>query len=497
MTALDDFDGTIWRSTYDTTAAGDDLPTSVDDNNTTTTQVTQTITIQALDVIWLPGAYQPISFQAGGNWDADFDRDSGTLIVDKKSKSSDGLTYTVVSEIPTPQREELRSASPNVPGEIIDRYTDLPKKFPAQVTNLAERLTADKETEYDKALAIMDYLRNSGTFEYNKETVRPGHDDEALVDFLFTSQEGYCEQFAGSFAALARSVGLPTRVAVGFTPGEQDPREPTLWKITGRQAHAWAEVYFEGYGWVIFDPTPGRAPTGAESWLGVQPAQELPAGIQTGDSAPSDATTPGATDPSSAGPAPGGGTPGAGNIDTGGIEVPSPQRDEGGSNLVPKAMGKAARPLGYGFLGYLVLVPLLMVGVRSFRRLRARAPAEKVDLAWREANEEAAESGIKLNDSLTVAERALRMRAALPDLAPQIDLVARWVEQVHYAEASPTSEDATLAAQAAAEVVAAANRRQVWYVRLLRYFDIRRLMPRPDHARRSAQSVVRTALRTN
>jgi hypothetical protein len=135
--------------------------------------------------------------------------------------------------------------------------------------------------------------------------------------------------------------------------------------------------------------------------------------------------------------------------------------------------------------------------VRSFRRRRARAPAEKVDLAWREANEEAAESGIKLNDSLTVAERALRMRAALPDLAPQIDLVARWVEQVHYAEASPTSEDATLAAQAAAEVVAAANRRQVWYVRLLRYFDIRRLMPRPDHARRSAQSVVRTALRTN
>src|SRR5207249_2988050 len=98
------------------------------------------------------------------------------------------------------------------------------------------------------------------------ETAPPGGSVDALDDFLFGSRRGYCEQFAGAYAALARSVGLPTRVAVGFTPGTYD--EATgVWRVTTREAHAWPEVYLSGVGWTAFEPTPGRVLPDPNAWV--------------------------------------------------------------------------------------------------------------------------------------------------------------------------------------------------------------------------------------
>src|SRR3546814_13822800 len=86
-------------------------------------------------------------------------------------------------------------------------------------------------------------------------TVRDGvdvgsvHVGDALEQFLFETQVGYCEQFAGAYAAMARAVGLPARVAVGFTQGERDETDPTLFHVRGEHAHAWPEVYLAGAGW--------------------------------------------------------------------------------------------------------------------------------------------------------------------------------------------------------------------------------------------------------
>ena len=108
-----------------------------------------------------------------------------------------------------------------------------------------------------KAAAIQAFLRG-GDFTYSTEPL-PGSGYQALENFLLRDRRGYCEQFASAMAMMARVVGIPSRVAVGFLPGE---REGDSWKVSIRDMHAWPELYFAGYGWVRFEPTPASV-TGA------------------------------------------------------------------------------------------------------------------------------------------------------------------------------------------------------------------------------------------
>src|SRR5206468_1301591 len=101
-----------------------------------------------------------------------------------------------------------------------------------------------------------------------------------MVRFLFVDKSGYCEQLAGTYAAMARAVGLPSRVTIGFTPGDF---KNGSFIVTGRQAHAWPEVFISGYGWVAFEPTPGRGIPGAEEYTGVSVQQDV---LSSGGPAP-------------------------------------------------------------------------------------------------------------------------------------------------------------------------------------------------------------------
>ena len=98
-----------------------------------------------------------------------------------------------------------------------------------------------------------------------------GHGNDAIEAFL-RQRIGYCEQFAGTFAAMARSIGVPARVAVGFTPGTEQPDGSR--SVLGKNAHAWPEIWFDGLGWVPFEPTPGRGAPGAEGYTGLPAAQD-------------------------------------------------------------------------------------------------------------------------------------------------------------------------------------------------------------------------------
>jgi transglutaminase-like putative cysteine protease len=131
-------------------------------------------------------------------------------------------------------------------------------------------VTASATTPYDKAIALKNWFR--ANFEYSL-TVERGHSNDAMLNFL-SIKKGYCEQFSGTFAAMARAIGLPTRVVVGFTPGIL--RSDGLYHVAGRHAHAWDEVWFDGYGWVAFDPTPGRGAPGGEQTTGDAAAQSAP-----------------------------------------------------------------------------------------------------------------------------------------------------------------------------------------------------------------------------
>ena len=117
-------------------------------------------------------------------------------------------------------------------------------------------------------VALQDWFRTEFTYSTD---VPDGHGNSAIESFL-ENRVGYCEQFAGTFAAMARSLGIPARVAVGFTQGEQ--QDDGTYVVLGRNAHAWPEVWFDGYGWVPFEPTPGRGMPGAEAYTGVPPQQD-------------------------------------------------------------------------------------------------------------------------------------------------------------------------------------------------------------------------------
>jgi transglutaminase-like putative cysteine protease len=469
LTALDEFDGTIWRSSYGTDDADGELPAAVE-SGVDTQQVTQTVTIIALNSVWLPAAYEPVALDPGDH-PVGWDGDSSTLIVDRDVPTSDGFTYEVTSALPLWTDDELRSAPADVPDEISDGYLGLPDDLSSDVLALADEVTADAGTQFDKALALQNFLLG---YTYD-QTVPAGHSADALRSFLFETKRGYCEQFAGSFAAMGRAAGLPTRVAVGFSWGIQDPNDQELYRVRGIHAHAWPEVYFEGYGWVPFEPTPGRAPPRAGEWLGLQPAQE--------DAGGASATLPNGV-AGEGGPAAAGGGEALRPVDDPLAELElSPGGGGGGGATVPSEVRNAALALAAGIAAYLVLVPLAVIAARSIRRRRATTPSDKVRLAWREANRRAADAGIELPPSLTVAEAANRLAVALPGSAPAIHGAARTMEKVAYAEMAPSAGEVTEARDAWAAVNAEVNGREPFWRRIARYFDVRRLLPRERRQR--------------
>jgi protein-glutamine gamma-glutamyltransferase len=166
-----------------------------------------------------------------------------------------GLIYTVVSEVSDVEPEVLREgrAWGSVPDELLERYTQLPEMSPA-VEDLALRVTEGMTGQYDKVMAISDYLKK--TYPYDLDTPKQGDAQNTVEFFLFEAKKGYCEHFATAMAVMCRSIGIPARVAVGFDTGEYNSLTG-YYEVSGRDAHAWVEVYFPVFGWIEFDPTPG------------------------------------------------------------------------------------------------------------------------------------------------------------------------------------------------------------------------------------------------
>ena len=468
LTSLETFDGDIWKSGYSTEDADGELPRELDPASETE-PVHQTFTITQLRSVWLPAAFEPRAIDTGDDdQPADFDERSSTLLVDRRVDTSDGYNYDVDSAVPHWSPDELHAASPEIPGEIADVFLDLPGNFPDRVVDEAEKVTAGGATPYDKALLLQNYFRDPDRFTYDIN-VGPGHSNRALESFLFGGGRGYCEQFAGAFAAMARAAGLPARVAVGFTPGIRDPNDPNLYRVRGIHAHAWPEVYLGEYGWVPFEPTPTRGPPGASDFLGVPERQETADGAAApGDlndpnqdlgieTNPDDVITDGAPELELSGGAEGGDATGA---------------DDG---VLPGPVRTALQMAGIVVLGYLVVVPLVLFVQRAARRRRASAPADRVRLAWRVATEHAGDAGVSLPTHLTLSETAERLATAMPTTADAARGMAHTMERIAYAEQAPSDEEVTGAEEGSAAVSAEATRRQSWSQRLVAHFDIRRV----------------------
>lgn len=146
--------------------------------------------------------------------------------------------------------------------EVPVNYLQLPAELPERVSQLAENITAKRSTLYDKVTAIEEYLSDNSDFIYSKTDTPFTPENKDYVDyFLFESKVGYCDNFSSSMVVLLRTLGIPARWTKGFAAGtrslvEEDGKTRTVYAVKNSDAHAWVEVYFEGYGWLPFEPTP-------------------------------------------------------------------------------------------------------------------------------------------------------------------------------------------------------------------------------------------------
>lgn len=249
-------------------------------------QTKQTVTVRALADTRLVGGGAPIRFDAGRAPIVSPQPGFASL----PSGLARGFRYTVWSYAPQPSPAQLRRAPARYPRRLraqglldVEPGVAMPAfgtpdrarraaavlaEQPAlaaytPVARLASAVAGKARTPYDAAVALERWLRSTGGFRYAS---RPPLVLPPLVGFLTRTRTGYCQHFAGAMALMLRYLGIPARVAVGFSSGRYD-RHRDVWVVTDHDAHAWVEAWFAGYGWLPFDPTPaaGRPEQGALS----------------------------------------------------------------------------------------------------------------------------------------------------------------------------------------------------------------------------------------
>ncbi|MFK0279199.1 DUF3488 and DUF4129 domain-containing transglutaminase family protein [Streptomyces sp. NPDC090499] len=256
IVSLDDFDGTTWKPAQrHITGVPGRFPTPAGlgaDVKRTTVQST----IAAADWYaqdWLPMPYPPSGVKVAGTWRYE---PVGMTLVGDHGQNTRGETYQVTSLDVQPTAEQL-AAAPDASAAMEREYTKVPSSLPSVVAQTAKEVTAGSANHYEEAVKLQDYFAVTGGFQYDTQ-VEVGRGEGAIANFL-KQKRGFCVHFSFAMAAMARTLGIPARVAVGFAPGT--PQADGTVSVGLKDAHAWPELYFEGVGWTRFEPTPTRGTT--------------------------------------------------------------------------------------------------------------------------------------------------------------------------------------------------------------------------------------------
>ena len=410
---LDQFDGKEWKQTErripDDQVATDQLPTALGvgaDLDSTAVRTHVQIS-NSLDSHWLPVPYPATGLDASGRWVYD----SASLNIFGVDRGTAGLGYDVQSSAIS---YDPGLATDEVP-PIVRNYVKLPN-LPEEVTDLAEQVTANATTPYGRAVALQDWFRDPREFTYTLEQ-DPGHSSDALLAFL-KERRGYCEQFAATMAIMARVVGIPSRVDVGFTPGHSTGVDS--WTVTSHDAHAWPELYFDGLGWVRFEPTPSARTGDAPSWT-QDTVVSTPTPTASATTGPSSTSEPTATARGLEGL--GGDTGGSG----GGFTFP----------VVPVVVVLAVLLLA-------LLPRLLRAGMTRARWRRAKSDEELVLAGWAQLRDNAGDLGFDWDPSDTpraIAETFRTEAGLLGDSADALARLARATERVLFARTAGAMPD--------------------------------------------------------
>jgi protein-glutamine gamma-glutamyltransferase len=190
--------------------------------------------------------------------------DSGGAVYDYDSQHAPSR-YEATSDIATPSATELRKVRPEYPSYIAATYLKLPQ-LDTRVPQLASQITKSAQNNYDKAGALENYLRTR--FGYTLQLPQTNVKDP-IANFLFERKQGHCEYFASAMAVMLRTLGIPSRVVNGFRSDEFNDITGS-YVVRAKDAHAWVEAYFPGYGWQTFDPTPAGNGGTPQGWARIE-----------------------------------------------------------------------------------------------------------------------------------------------------------------------------------------------------------------------------------
>lgn len=378
---------------------------------------------------YLPAPYAPVSYQAPGQWR--HDPVSLAIISTREQNRKDSirnLEYSVNAVLNDPVAENFSVAKAGTPADAKQTAV-VPKDVPDEILRLTHDITKDAATPVLKAAAIQAYLADPRNFAYST-TAPQGDGYDVLVNFLTKDKAGYCVHFASAMALMARLEGIPSRVSVGFLPGE---KKGDHWEVKASNMHAWPELYFDGYGWVRFEPTSRVA--SAPDWTMVsESVKPLPsASASVGQS-----SAPASQQSVSKSPTP-----------SASASTPKTGGDDGQGAGLPwgKILAWSA-----GALGLLLLLasPALLRVARRRRRLSLTGEdALRVEGAWAEVRDSVRDLRLAW-PSGSPRERAAGITPEVgEDAAPALERLALLVERARYARSVDVADE-DLAADVAA-----------------------------------------------
>lgn len=329
-------------------------------------------------------------------------------IIQSRRPLEAGETYVALSSLSMADVQSLRQAGTDYPDWVKEKYLQLPEDLPQRVRDLAVKITAGKDNPYDKVTALESYLRQ---IKYDEKIPAPPPGVDAVDWFLFEQRAGYCDYYASALIVMARVLGIPARLAAGYSRGEYEP-EIGAYRQREYDAHSWPEVFFPKYGWIEFEPTAAdpriirpSAPSVANSTD--SPSDSNPKDDLRNERLPDEELF----DPGSLGP---------------GTDIPALQR---------RKIGLWAS----GILGALALAGVVgwLLWLRAFRGLSLAGGvyARMVRLAeW---------LGLSLRPSQTPHEFAGQLVGVVPEGQPAIEQITDAYVLERYAEVPPGEEEAS------------------------------------------------------
>ncbi len=216
--------------------------------------ITQTVYTYFPSSSFIYGAPEIINTDRALNVFFTEDPNGNKLVSSIRSKfiMQQGDRYEVTSRLSLADASSLRNASTVYPDWVTETYIPLPDTITPETIDLAEELMAGYDNNFDKAIAVRDYLRSE--IKYNDQIQAAPDGVEPVHYALFMIKEGYCNYYASAMAVMLRSQGIPSRVVSGYAQGSFD-EETSFYRVNASNAHTWVEVYFPDYGWIQFEPT--------------------------------------------------------------------------------------------------------------------------------------------------------------------------------------------------------------------------------------------------